>query len=590
MIRNLRRRQQRAPSINAQRLVAQRYGGGQQVQTQPHVSTTGTYDLPGTEHLSYASVMSLGMPSLAVRALNNMSYGATPATIAMFNALGSTDALRLANWVDWQLDWRAIDDSAVEARLAANGYTTLSKSLQQQYADHVRAMPAPEYAVRMRPAFEVQRASFVRATYSKRQLREVMVNFWHDHFNVTATDFDAGPVYVHYDRDVLRANALGNFRTMLEAVATSPSMLVYLDNVSNTRAGPNENWARELLELHTLGAQHYKGFMDPFQVPPDPIDPNYPSGFTDVDVYETASAFTGWSMKNGHWQYPNDTDGTFVYRQAWHDAGPKFVLGRLINPEQPAMKDGRDILDRLASHPAVARHVCGKLIRRFIADTPPPELVNSAAAVFRQHWQSADQLVHVLRHILNSDAMFNAWGQKVRRPFEAVVAAFRAAGSDFTMRVDDARSNDFMWLFGATGHEPYAWPAPNGYPDTSLAWSGANAFAMTWKVLNWMTEAQDAGVRMLPIVEISRSELGVANWTATKLVDFWCFRLLGYLPSTARRTELIAFMAQNGNPVSDLITDTEEWKGSGNLRAHYNHSRLRSLVSLILLTPEFLSR
>ena len=269
---------------------------------------------------SNPSLLTMARPPFAVQALNNLSYGATATTIAEFNALGSTDRQRLANYVDWQLNWDAIDDSAVTNRLTAAGYTTLNKSLAQLWADHV--VTDPEYSIRIRPANEVQRAAFVRAVYSRRQLREVLVNFWHDHFNVTASDFSAGPVYVHYDRDVIRANAKGNFRTMLEAVAQSTAMLYYLDNISNSRSGPNENFARELLELHTFGAENYLGFMDPFQVPPCPEDPAYPIGYTDIDVYETSAAFTGWSAKNGHWQFPTENDGTFVYRQSWHDAGP----------------------------------------------------------------------------------------------------------------------------------------------------------------------------------------------------------------------------------------------------------------------------
>ncbi|MEG3789160.1 DUF1800 domain-containing protein [Lysobacter sp. CCNWLW3] len=540
---------------------------------------------PSMSRDSQAQLLTLARPGLAIRALNNMSYGVTPTSLAEFNGLGSTDAQRLQNYIDWQLDWTAIDDSAVEARLSAAGYTTLGKSLTQLWADHV--VPDPAHDVRMRPAWEIQRAAFVRATYSKRQLREVMVNFWHDHFNVTANDFASGPVYVHYDRDVLRKSAFGNFRVMLEDVACSPSMLFYLDNVSNSRSGPNENWARELLELHTLGAGRYLGFTDPFMVPPDAEDAAYPSGYTDIDVYETASAFTGWSLKNAHWQYPTENDGTFVYRQAWHDAGPKFVLGRLLNPEQPAMKDGRDVLDRLASHPGVARFVCSKLVRRFVDDTPPPALVASAAAVFRQHWQSPNQIEHVLRHILNSSAFSNAWGQKNRRPFEAIVAAMRAAGSDWTLRPAHSKSDDFLYRFGFTGHAPYDWPAPNGYPDTGLAWSGASTYATTWKMLNWLTETSEASVPLLPILQLSRSE--VASWTAPNLVDYWCRRLLGYLPDAARRQTLIAFMAQNGDPANYVITDTDTWAGT-DLKRHYNQQRLRSMVSLVLMTPEFLSR
>ena len=545
-------------------------------------STPGSAGAPSMGGMSAPQRITLPRPPLAIRALGNMSYGATASDIAAFNAIGSNDVERMTLWVEDQLDWEAIDDSAVESRLAAAGYTTLGKSLKQLWSDHVLGDPAWE--VRMRPAWEVQRASLVRAVHSKRQLRELLVTFWHDHFNVMATDYSAGPVYVHYDRDVIRANAFGNFRTMLEAVAQSTAMLYFLDNRSNTRAGPNENFARELMELHTFGSENYLGFMDPFQVPPCPEDPSYPIGYTDVDVYETAAAFTGWTVKDGHWEFPDEDDGTFVYRSSWHDAGPKFPLGMFLNPEQPALKDGRDILDRIASHPRVAKFVCKKLIRRFCADRPSQQLIDSAAAVFRANWQKPDQIKRTLRHILLSDAAFNNWGQKRRRPFEAVAAALRLSGSDWTPRVGDDKSDEFSWRMGFTGHTPYDWPAPNGYPDTAVAWSGSNSFGMTWKLLNWLSETRDADVPLLPILEATRS--GVSKWTSTNLVDFWCRRLLGYLP--ARRSVLVDFMRQNGS-AGEVIADTDSWAGN-DLKRHYNQQRLRSMVSLVLMSPEFLAR
>ncbi|HVK51479.1 MAG TPA: DUF1800 domain-containing protein, partial [Pseudoxanthomonas sp.] len=551
----------------------------------PRTDPAHTDEGQRAEDLSQPRMFKLAAPPFAVRVLNRLSYGVTPTSLAEFNALGTSDKQRLANWVDWQLDWNAIDDSATETRLTMAGYNTLGKSLQQLWADHVA--PDPEYSVRMRPANEVQRSAFVRATYSRRQLRELLVNFWHDHFNVLGTEFSAGPVYPHYTRDVIRANAKGNFRSMLEAVAKSTAMLYFLDNLNNSRSGPNENFARELLELHTFGAENYLGFTDPFQVPPCPEDPNYPIGYTDIDVYETSAAFTGWSAKNGHWEFPTENDGTLVYRQSWHDAGPKFLLGMLIYPEQPAMKDGRDVLDRLASHPRVAKFICKKLIRRFVSDTPKQALIDSAAVIFRANWQQPDQIERVLRHILNSEDFLNSWGLKNRRPFEATVAAMRALGLDWTVAVGDGKSDDLMWRFGFTGHVPYNWPAPNGYPDTAQAWSGANSYAMTWKLLNWMTETSNGSSPLSPILATTRS--GVSSWTANNLVTFWCNRLLGYQPDAARKQTLVNFMAQNGNAGSYVIADTDAWAGN-DLKAHYNQQRLRSMVSLILMSPEFMSR
>ena len=342
-----------------------------------------------------------------------------------------------------------------------------------------------------------------------------------------------------------------------------------------------------MLELHTLGVENYLGFMDPFLVPKCPEDPAYPIGYTDIDVYETSAAFTGWSAKNGHWQFPAENDGTFVYRQSWHDAGPKFLLGMMVYPEQPALKDGRDVLDRLASHPRVAKFICKKLIRRFINDTPSQGLVDSAAAIFRANWKNPKQIEVTLRHILNSDDLYNSWGQKIRRPFEATVAAMRVLGQDWTLRLDHGKSDEFMWRVGYTGHTAYNWPSPNGYPDTAVAWSGANSFAMTWKLLNWMTETSDADVPMSPILAATRS--GVASWTANNLVTFWCQRILGYQPAAARKSVLARFMAQNGNAATDVIADNDSWSAN-DLKKHYNQQRLRSMVSLILLSPEFQTR
>ncbi len=535
-------------------------------------------------NISQAELLTLQRAPFAVRALNHMTFGATAASIAEFNALGANDTARLTAFVDQQLNPASINDSALDTRLTNAGYTTLGKSLTQLWADHI--LPDPAYDIRMRPAWEAQRATLVRAMHSKRQLQEVMVGFWHNHFNVVATDFDSGPVFMHYHRDVIRANSFGNFRTMLEAVAQSTSMMYYLDNASNTRAGPNENFARELLELHTFGAENYLGFVDPFQVPPCPEDPTYPIGYTDVDVYETASAFTGWSVKDGHWQYPTEDDGTFVYRSAWHDSGPKFVLGKFLNPEQPSMKDGRDILDRLASHPRVAKFICKKIIRRFVSDKPDQSLIDSAAAIFRANWQNPNQIALTLRHILLSNAFINSWGLKNRRPFELTAAALRTLGSDWTPRIGDAKTDELFWRMGSTGNTPYEWPAPNGYPDVGVAWSGSNSYAMTWRVLNWVSETSDNNVPMAPILAITRT--GLSSWTANNLVDFWCQRILGYLPAASRRQALVAFMAQNG-AATEVITDTDDWAAS-NTKAHYNQQRLRSMVALILMSPEFMSR
>ena len=546
---------------------------------------------PAMQKSSRGRLLTLAKPPFAVRMLNRMSYGATPQSVAEFNALGSSDSARLTAWVDRQLNPSAINDSAVATRLANAGYTTLGKTLAQQWAEHVRA-PDLEWRERIRPGTEAQRECLVRAVFSNRQLFEVTTMFWHDHFNVMVSDGSIAPVFGHYSRDVIRANAFGNFRTMLEAVAQSAAMMYYLDNRSNSRSGPNENFGRELLELHTMGAENYLGFMDPFQVPPCPEDPSYPIGYTDIDVYETAAAFTGWTINDG--RNGGGDDGSFRYYAAWHDSGPKFVLGTFIYPERPAMQDGRDILDRLASHPRVAKFICRKLVRRFVSDAPSQALVDSAAKVFRDNWRAPDQIRKTLRHILLSEEAQHAWGRKSRRPFEAVAASLRALGCDWTYKPDslqENRSNDLNWRLNPTGHQPYDWAAPNGYPDTATAWSGASSFGLTWRVLLWLTETSNpAGDnKLLPILELTRAGVPANQWTANRLVDFWCRRILGYLPKSQRISALRAFLAQNGDPASYVIEDTNGWN-QNDLKRHYNQERLRSMVALILMSPEFMSR
>ena len=540
----------------------------------------------GSAAISQAQLVTLQRAPFAVRVLNHLTAGATTASIAEFNALGANDTARLTAFVDQQLNPAAINDSALDTRLNGAGYTTLNKSLPQLWADH-RIITTDSSA----PARETQRAALVRAVYSRRQLQEVMVDFWQNHFNVAISNGNAAPVYVHYNRDVIRANAFGNFRSILEAVGQSTAMLYYLNNASNSRSGPNENYARELLELHTFGAENYLGFVNPLQVPPAPEDPSYPIGYTDLDVYDTAAAFTGWTVKDGRNGFPAENDGTFAYRQAMHDAGPKQVLGMYILPEQAAMKDGRDIYDRLASHPRVAKYICKKLIRRFVSDRPEQSLIDSAAAVFRSNWQNPNQLRLTLRHILLSNAFIHGWGQKNRRPFELMAAALRTCGSDWTIKgVSEGRSNDFMSRLANTGHAPYDWAAPNGYPDVGVSWGGSNNVVTSWKMLSWLTEAQDTDAALTPLLPIlAQSRANVASWTANNLVNYWCQRILGYQPIASRRQVLVSFLAQNGDPATYVITDTDS-SATTDLKRHYNHQRIRSLVSMILMSPEFMSR
>lgn len=269
------------------------------------------------------------------------------------SALGATPEARLQAYVDQQLNPQAIVDSDCDARLAAAGFNTLGKTLEQLWADHV--VNNDDWSYRMLPFTETEKTTFIRAVYSKRQLFEVLADFWHNHFNVYGWHYYVGPVFVHYDRDVIRANMLGNFRAMLEQAARSTAMLFYLDNYINQAGGFNENFARELLELHTLGAENYLGVMDPFQVPVG--DDGIAIGYVDNDVYEAARSFTGWRVDYSTWEPGVGQSGAFLYYPPWHDRANKFFMHQYIPADQADMKDGQDVLDIIAHHPGTARFI-----------------------------------------------------------------------------------------------------------------------------------------------------------------------------------------------------------------------------------------
>ena len=534
-------------------------------------------------------------PSFTVRVLTRIGFGPRPGDVDAFNALGANDTARLQSYLEQQLNPASIDDSELESKLASGDFTTLNKSLPQLWQDHVKA--DPEWQDRMRPLFETERATFLRAVYSRRQLVEVLADFWHTHFSVHGWKFEVGPVWVHYDRDVIRQHLLGNFRQMLEAVTKSTAMMYYLDNVYSSADGPNENYAREQLELHALGARNSYGFTSQDDVPE--YSDGLKKGYTEQDVKALAQCLTGWTIQNG-WQWPvhpNDNDnGEFLFRSDWHDSDrPKRVLGIDINGT--GMAAAQQVFDLLARHPEVARYVCEKLCRRLISDQPPADVVDQAAAVFLDKRDEADQLTHVVRTVVMSDAFQSVWGEKIKRPFETVTSALRACDADITLRFDDDSGNwgnngfwfdsgDFLWRFSLTGHRLFDWAPPNGYPDLKEDWSGSTPLVMTWQVLTGIVNhwGNAAGQHRLDI--IGQTWAGLPNsddHTPTQLVDFWTQRVLGYLPDAGQRAVLVGFMAQDGDPNQSLDINSDEWSPDDSLT--YIAPRLRMMVSLVTMMP-----
>jgi uncharacterized protein (DUF1800 family) len=498
-------------------------------------------------------------PPLKSLVFSRAAYGPTPADIAEFRGMGSDDRQRLEAWVEWQLEPDAIDDAELESRIHLSGYQTLEKSLSGLWNQYLR--DEDDVDNRFLPIYESQLASILRAVYSRRQLNEVLVDFWHNHFNVYGFHFFVAPVFVHYDRDVIRANCLGNYRQFLEAMTTSAAMMFYLDNVLSSADGPNENFARELLELHTLGEENYWGAIPSDLVPTGPD--GVPVGYTDEDVRELARCLTGWSL--------NENNGEFLYRGYWHDQRSKRVLGLEIPAYQAPLKDVRDVLDRLANHPGVASFVCTKLCRRLIGDNPPRSVVDAAVSVFRAAIDEPDQLKQVVRTIILSDEFASSWGDKIKRPFELVMSSVRAMGPDFELPWGADFSRIFFYLLYTTGHLPYSWAPPTGFPDRKEVWLTTNAQVTSWRLVNLLAGLEFEGER--PCDPVASTPDGLE--TAAELADYWIDRTLLRSVNAGERTTIVEFMAQGADPDTPLATNSR-WVAE----------RLRSMVGLILMSPQ----
>jgi uncharacterized protein (DUF1800 family) len=414
--------------------------------------------------------------------LNRLTFGATPADREALATMGR------AAWLDAQFALPAREPS-IEARLSNlqlriaydAGYDEVGsweavdelRPLASLHADPATLLPLLdwerplEWSERVRPADEVIHAVLTRAVHAPAQVREVMTQFWHDHFNVNSAKDAESAVYFPQHDAALREHALGNFRQLLQAVAQSPAMLYYLNN-SESRASPaNENYARELLELHTLGAPHYiNQLYDRWgEVPLD--ENGIATGYIDEDVYEVARAFTGWSIGDGRWiaegvEAPRT--GQFYFIESWHDPYQKRILGVEFPPNRGPMEDGMQVMDILAHHPGTARYVCGKIARRLLSDEPDPALVDRLAQVFLDQAEAPDQIAQVVR-TLALDPAFDAPPEKVRRPFEYLAALYRASGAKV-----GGTEIGYHWQLSRAGWLQHTMPPPTGHSDKNEDW------------------------------------------------------------------------------------------------------------------------
>lgn len=416
-----------------------------------------------------------------VHALNRLTFGPRPGDVERVKAIG------LDRWVDMQLTPARIDDSAVDGRLATLDTLTLDpRTLIRDYsmpareerqqrqrqnadaggdADAANRMPPGEAQRKDRQVLtDLEQAKLLRAVYSERQLEEVLVDFWFNHFNVFAGKGPTRDYVSAYEREAIRPYVFGKFRDMLGATAKHPAMLFYLDNWQSKADGINENYARELLELHTLGVD---------------------GGYTQSDIVNVARAFTGWTMQ------PRQGTG-FMFAPRRHDRGTKTVLGHTI-PAGGGVEDGERVLDIVANHPATARHIAKQLAVRFVSDDPPASLVDRVAARFTK---THGDLREVVRTIVTSPEFYAADARraKVKTPFEFVASALRATNADVRNGVPLVQTLRNM------GMPPYFCQPPTGYDDTASAWVSAGALVDRMNFAVDLSKNQLRGVRV-PLTE-----------------------------------------------------------------------------------------
>ena len=453
----------------------------------------------------------LDQEQAVLHALDRLGFGPNPGEVARIEQTG------LEAWVEQQLHPEAIDDSAMDARLSNLPVLQLSaealldqypptdvaakragmtqddyRKRQQALAHPAQGMHAPASSDPQEIQNELAQAKMVRAIYSERQLEEQLVNFWFNHFNVFAgKDYDRWYI-APYERDAIRPHVLGKFRDLLEATAKSPAMQFYLDNWISAdpdafarikqhpeqyraqtgapplggKRGLNENYGRELMELHTLGVD---------------------GGYTQHDVIEVARCFTGWTIAS-----PKENP-EFYFDDRIHDPGEKIVLGKKIHAG--GIRDGEEVLDLLAKNPHTAHHISLQLAQYFVADAPPEPLVERMVKTWKK---TNGDLREVMRTMIYSPEFWSraAYRAKVKTPFELVASAARALGAD----VDQAQP---LVSWSARIGEPlYQCLPPDGYSDKAQSWvsTGALLNRLNFAIALASNRIRGTAVELTPLI------------------------------------------------------------------------------------------
>ena len=539
-------------------------------------------------------------PSPERIALNRVTFGARDTDIARVQAIG------WAGWVDEQLaaplgddpittqiladaalritygerndaqgTWPAVDEDRPLNTLSMSG-----KELYGIYDDVIRTRTLPQNEIN-RIAEETIAATWIRNVHNTAQIRELMVDFWHRHFNVAQAEGSQVMFTLPiYDQQVMRRYALGNFTDLVNANARSTAMLFYLDNAVSRATTPNENYGRELLELHTMGGGAYLGVTTPPWNGPGPEPVGSDSrGFSDQDILQASRALSGWTV--GMNQRISNTrslpaDGQFVYEPTFHNRNAAKFLGVDLAPLQPVtdaqadtgVAQGNKVIELAAQHVKTAEFVVNKIAIRIFGDNPPPEVVQLAIQTWLDNRQSPDQIASVLREILRYTPVMDGPAVKVRRPYEKVIAFARTINS----KIKPTRL--MSTAFTGTKDALFLWGTPDGWPDDSDYWLSTTGLMTQW---NTNLTAISNGALSVTL----RNE-SIDTKSTAELLDDWIGRIVGYQISQSGYDALRAWAASSSGIQSYL--------GSGTASLQTQENELRRLVALISAAPEFTYR
>ena len=480
---------------------------------------TSTRSTASTQSTASTASTASPVPADPLHLLRRTTYGLTPALVADVQTRG-VDA-----WLDEQLDPARIDDSTCDAAVTR---FPLAHATGPQLHATVRSGSWV-------PMVELQMMTLARAAWSERQLFEVMVEFWSNHLNVTCPKGAVWATRGTYDREVVRAHALGRFSDMLVASSRSAAMMLYLDNQTSRGTTPNENYGREVLELHTVGRD---------------------AGYGEAGVVAAARAFSGMASWTTFTGGAAADLGTFRYRSDWHATGPLQVLG--WSHANATRTDGlavaESLMRYLASHPATAARLARKLAVRFVSDDPPQALVDRLAQVYLA---GDTAIAPVLRALFASPEFAVSAGQKYTRPYEGTVGVLRALGLRPSTDGLTGSFRNLIGQLGSLGQAPMAWHPPDGYPDVAPAWAGSGTVLGRWNLnvalakggfgTGIVNPGPSLYARLLP---------GAAPASRAELVQALAARLLPGRPlPLAHRDALVAFLGGAG-PVRTADTTT----------------------------------